>query len=116
MAQQSGRDSDSTSLVIAAVRGLMVFMVPMAGVIGAYYSTRAAIEGDIRELRQRIEWLNESSVTARGQIERDLANLRGEFDRHAAMGVGGIPHPTGVVIELERINERLKRIEAKVMP
>ena len=91
--------------VFYALRVVVFLVVPLASIVGAYYSTKAALEGDLSALRQRVEYNERDS---RGQLERVYDRLKlldSAFDTHRSLGPDGLPHPQGVIRALEELRE-----------
>jgi len=100
--------------LLNAARGLLVLLVPIGGIIGAYYSTRAALEFDIRENRGRLERIEETLKEETVSLKRSIERVRTDLDAHCNLGPDGLPHPQGVIRDVIDLEERVKNLEQKV--
>lgn len=108
MSDENGRE-DIDSRFLAAARGLLVLLVPLGGILGAYITTRAALSARIDSNERDIKVLH----AAIAEIKEDLDEIDSELSAHRNMGPDGLPHPQGVIRDVAQLRERVTKLESK---
>jgi hypothetical protein len=90
---------------IAVWRLLLIFIAPLAGILGTYYSLREDIKvagWERTNIKERVD-----------NHERRIDILRDAIDTHRNLGPGGLPHTEATPVKLSEINDRLKALESR---
>lgn len=110
----------SDEKVAQALRSLIVLVVPIAAIFSTYFSTKAALEGDLTALRTTVEYLERSFEGRLERVERSGTDLRAAYNGHISVDESGMGHPAGVVslvrnlqAELDELRDEVNRLKNK---
>ena len=110
---EENTDEKLSSNTIAAIRGLLLIVLPIVGMSAAVLGTKHGIDSKIESNGQRDESRSEAVNAHLRALEKALDQLRSDFDAHARLGPDGLRHPQGVIRELEDLEERVRKLEGR---
>lgn len=91
--------------ILEALRLIITIIVPLVGIIVAYYAGRADIQDSINVLERSIQF-NSFHITT---MQQTIRNIDQRFISHTGLGIDGIPHPAGVRVAIDKINDNYER-------
>lgn len=106
--------------VTRSIKGSFTLIVPLIGILAAWYSTKSDLEKDILDLRHRnaiaetrIENVERESDWRLDRAEKAIDSLRSLTDSHMRSGPDGLRHPQGLIRITTELRERIEALEKK---
>jgi hypothetical protein len=97
-------NGDRKAITTDSLRFFFTLFVPLVGVLVAYYAGRADTQSDLAAIKTDI------IVGARDveSLRNAVQSLGGRLNSHIASGSGGLPHPSGVLVDIQRVKDEVK--------
>lgn len=107
-------DKPIDGLVINAIRGLLLVVVPVATIIVSVLSAKAAIVQGVEANRMRLEHyvdINDRELLA---VQKRLDDLDKRISDHTTMGVDGVGHPLGTSLKIAELQKSIIELQGKL--
>lgn len=98
---------------LEAFKGLATIVIPIVGLVAAYYGTTSEIRGKTDILERDLLHLERSHAASLDRMQELLKRIESRLDAHMRLGPDGLPHPQGVIRSLDDLDERVKALESR---